>query len=323
VVRALAELVERGWLVRQHGSGTFVAPHPPREGGAAATAQKTILLALDPRSLARGRFGFAIVEALDEALVNAGLRVRYAPVSAAGEAVLLDEFAGGSGDVALLVGFDRPAFLARALNRCPGLPALALHALPEAATVASGVRYDAVLVDDRSGGFGAGRLLLGHGHRRIAFLGGPADDLRAQDRCAGLKEALAQEKLAPLAEVWTEGWDEPNGRTYGRALLKRVMKKGEACAVFCGNDRLAHGLYDAAAEAGLELPKNLSIAGFDDQEIAAQLKPPLTTMRIDRAEYGRQAAQLIKERLAEPTRPPRVVRMPVTPVERESVAHQK
>ena len=61
------------------------------------------------------------------------------------------------------------------------------------------------------------------------------------------------------------------------------------------------------------------IEGLSHQEIAAQLKPPLTTVRFDRREYGRQAAQLVKERLAETTRPPRVVRMPVAIVERESV----
>ncbi|MBI3829438.1 MAG: GntR family transcriptional regulator [Planctomycetes bacterium] len=324
VVRALGELVERGWLVRQHGRGTFVAPHPPGEDAVKAARNKTVLLALDPRSLTRGRFGFAIVEALDEALVREGLRVRYAPVSAAGEAVVLEELSAGEGDLNLLIAFDRPAFLKRALAKSPGLSALALHAVPESPAPGGSLRYDAVLVEDHAGGFMAGAYLLKHGYKRIAFLGGPQDDLRAQDRFAGLKEALAADDLKPAAEAWADGWDEQTGRIHARALLKKLgleksARSAEAPAVFCGNDRLAHGLYDAADELMLQIPRDLSVIGFDDQEIAAQLKPPLTTVRFDRSEYGRQAAQLVKERLAEPNRPPRVVRMPVQIVERESV----
>lgn len=324
VVRALGELVERGWLVRQHGRGTFVAPHPPREDGGAGTASKTVLLALDPRSLTRGRFGFAIVEALDEALVRENLRVRYAPVSAAGEAHVLEELSGGGGGVDLLVAFDRPVFLKRALALAPGLPALALHATPEAASSGTGLHYDAVLVEDHAGGFAAGQYLSRRGFKRIAFLGGPQDDLRAQDRHTGFKEALAAAGLKPVAEAWSDGWDEQTGRVHARILLRKLGYDGpdrapEATGCFCANDRLAHGLYDAAHELGLEIPAQLGVVGFDDQEIAAQLRPPLTTVRFDRSEYGRQAAQLVKERLAEPLRPPRIVRMPVAIVERASV----
>lgn len=323
VVRALGELVDRGWLVRQHGRGTFVAPHPPAEEGKPAARAKTVLLALDPRSLTRGRFGFAIVEALDEALVREGLRLRYAPVSAAGEAVMLEELSAGGGDMDFLIAFDRPAFLKRALANSPGLPALALHAMPEAPGSGAALRYDAVLVEDHAGGMAAGTYLLERGAKRVAFLGGPQNDARAQDRFAGLKEALHAAGMKPAAEAWSDGWDEQTGRVHARSLLKKLGldKPGadERAAVFCANDRLAHGLYDAANEAALEIPRRLGVIGFDDQEIAAQLRPPLTTVRFDRSEYGRQAAQLVKERLADPTRPARIVRMPVAIVERDSV----
>lgn len=319
VVRALDELVQRGLLVRQHGRGTFVAPRPtpPPEGRAA----RTVLLALDPRALERGRFGFAVVEALDEALVHAGLRLRYAPLSGPGEAALLEELAAGQGEADLLLAFDRAAFLARALKRCPGLPALALHAAPKPEAGAKG--FDAVLVEDREGGRQAGSYLLAQGHTRIAYLGGPADDARARDRGAGLREALVAQKVTLAAERSSEGWDEGAGLAAGDQLLDDLGGGGGGGgaprAVFCANDRLAAGLYRAAKARGMEIPRDVSVIGFDDHEIAATLDPPLTTLRLDRAEYGRAAARAVTERLAAPTRPPHTQRLPVHLVERASV----
>ncbi|MCK6472233.1 MAG: substrate-binding domain-containing protein [Planctomycetes bacterium] len=314
VVRALDELVQRGLLVRQHGRGTFVAPRPtpPPEGKAA----RTVLLALDPRALERGRFGYAVVEALDEALVHAGLRLRYAPLSGPGEAALLEELAAGQGEADLLLAFDRAVFLARALKRCPGLPALALHAAPKPEAGAKG--FDAVLVEDADGGRQAGSYLLAQGHQRIAYLGGPADDARARDRGAGLREALAGQKVTPAAERSSDGWDEGAGLAAGDLLLGDL---GEAkpLAVFCANDRLAAGFYRAAKARGLEIPRDVSVIGFDDHEIAATLSPPLTTLRLDRAEYGRAAARAVTERLAAPSKPPHTQRLPVLLIERASV----
>lgn len=317
VVRALDELVQRGLLVRQHGRGTFVAPRPtpPPDGKAA----RTVLLALDPRALERGRFGFAVVEALDEALVHAGLRLRYAPLSGPGEAALLEELAAGQGDADLLLAFDRAEFLARALKRCPGLPALALHAAPKPEAGAKG--FDAVLVEDREGGRQAGSYLLAQGHQRIAYLGGPADDARARDRGAGLREALAAQKVTLAAERSSEGWDEGAGLAAGEKLLDDLGEKGKTgpLAVFCANDRLAAGFYRAAKARGMEIPRDVSVLGFDDHEIAARLEPPLTTLRLDRAAYGRAAARAATERLAAPAKEPSTQRLPVQLIERASV----
>jgi len=315
VVRALNELVEGGWLVRQQGRGTFVAPHPPLASEKKESGRSDVLLALDPRSLARGRFGFAIVETLDETLSRAGLRVRYAPLSSAGEAALLDELGNAkTRGVDFLIAFDRAKFLGRALARCPGLPALALHDAPPAP--AAGGRFDALLIDDRPGGYHAGEELVRAGLKTLAYLGGPQDDTRALGRGEGFRAGLAQHGLKPAAEIWSDGWDEEAGRKAGRELLDKL---GAPLGVFCANDRLAAGLYDAAAQKGLRIPQDVSVVGFDDQEVARTLTPPLSTMRIDRAEYGRQAAKLVLERLAQPGQPSRSLLFPVELLRRGSV----
>lgn len=321
VVRALNELVERGWLVRQQGRGTFVAPRPPMEAsGPGEAARATILLALDPQALVRGRFGYPIAEALDEALTHAGLRVRYAPLSEAGETALLEELSSGGGGVSLLVGLDRPAFLARARARCPLLPMLAVHGAPDGFGTVRTPGCDALLVDDEPGARRAAERLMEAGLKRLAYLGGPEDDPRAQARYEGFRKAARDRGARVEAPVWAGGWDEPSGRAAAPDLLDRLALPA---GVFCGNDRLACGLYEAAAARGLRIPQALSVIGFDDNEIAARLAPPLSTLRIDRAAYGRRAAGLIAARLAQPARPPQRESLAVEWVERESVGERE
>ncbi|MCZ7649133.1 MAG: GntR family transcriptional regulator [Planctomycetota bacterium] len=323
VVRALGELVERGWLVRRQGRGTYVAPHPPRESAAEAFAERrTVLLALDPQSLIRGRFGYPIAVSLDEALTHAGLRVRYAPLSEAGENALLEELAGGGAGpeaAALLVGLDRPLFLARARRRCPHLPMLAVHGAPDGFGTPREPHTDAILVDDRPGARVAGGLLVQAGHSKIGFLGGPRDDPRARSRYDGLCEALKDAGLKPRAAVWGSAWDEEAGREAAPELLDALFEDAAPAAVFCANDRHASGLYDTARERGLRIPEALSVVGFDDNDLAAGLDPPLTTFRIDRDAYGRQAALLVVQRLAQPNLPPQFQRVPVKRIDRASI----
>lgn len=102
-------------------------------------------------------------------------------------------------------------------------------------------------------------------------------------------------------------------------MLLGDLGEAKPLAVFCANDRLAAGFYRAAKARGLEIPRDVSVIGFDDHEIAATLSPPLTTLRLDRAEYGRAAARAVTERLAAPSKPPHTQRLPVLLIERASV----
>jgi LacI family transcriptional regulator len=147
----------------------------------------------------------------------------------------------------------------------------------------------------------AGELLVSHlvslGHRAIGFIGGRTrDNERARRRFQGVVRAVAGSgiRLLPEAVVETdygfrEGYD---------AMKKIVATRARITAVLCGNDYLAGGALAACHEAGVEVPASLSVASYNDNEFAAFLQPPLTTVRLPVAEIGRAAAAYLIDRLA-------------------------
>ncbi|MEV4773254.1 LacI family DNA-binding transcriptional regulator [Micromonospora humida] len=127
-----------------------------------------------------------------------------------------------------------------------------------------------------SGGRAATRHLLGLGHRRIAAVTGPDHVLSCRARFDGHRSALeeaghtGQPALVTRRDLTREG-----GRSAARDLLARPDRP---TAVVTGNDLQAVGVYQAARAAGLRIPEDLSVIGFDDLPVAAQLDPPLTTV---------------------------------------------
>ncbi|WP_436535746.1 LacI family DNA-binding transcriptional regulator [Actinoplanes sp. HUAS TT8] len=142
-----------------------------------------------------------------------------------------------------------------------------------------------------NGGIAAVRHLLGLGHRRIAVLSGPADRLCARARLEGARAAMSaagtplDERLVRVGQ-WFAFED---GLSYGRELLRLPERP---TAVFCGNDLQAFGLYEALRQAGLRVPDDLSVVGFDDLTYSRWSGPPLTTVRQPLVEMGVAAAEL-------------------------------
>jgi LacI family transcriptional regulator len=134
------------------------------------------------------------------------------------------------------------------------------------------------------------KYLLDLGHRRIAMLAGVTrDNDRATERVRGVREALAAAGLELPAARLAE-------RRYGiapaREGLRQLMSaKSAPTAVICGNDVLAFGALLEAQRLGLAVPGALSIVGFDDLELAAQVQPALTTVRVPAEEMWRCAAE--------------------------------
>jgi LacI family transcriptional regulator len=92
--------------------------------------------------------------------------------------------------------------------------------------------------------------------------------------------------------------ESPYNIADGRLALRQVMAaRHPPTAVICGNDVLAFGALFEASALGIDVPGRLSISGFDDLELAAQLDPPLTTMRVPSVEMGRRAAEYLLARL--------------------------
>jgi DNA-binding LacI/PurR family transcriptional regulator len=149
-------------------------------------------------------------------------------------------------------------------------------------------------VDQITGARKATRHLLELGHRRIQHLAGPADWIEAQARVEGFQQELAAAGLEAPAPVVGD-WSAEFGYHAGRELL---LRDPELSAVFSANDQMALGLVHAIREAGLDVPRDVSVVGFDDIPEAAHFWPPLTTVRQDFAELGRRCIQLLLGDLA-------------------------
>ena len=150
----------------------------------------------------------------------------------------------------------------------------------------------AVVPDEVQGGRSATRLLLERGHRRVAFLNSVEDAPATVGRLKGYREALAQFDIPFEHELVLEvGHDQESGF----AGISRLLElQHRPTAVFCYNDRVAMGAFDALRCAGLEVPDDVAIVGFDNQEvIAAHLRPPLTTVGLPHYEIGARAVQVL------------------------------
>ena len=139
--------------------------------------------------------------------------------------------------------------------------------------------------DDAEGGADAVRHLLSTGRTKIGHVTGPRSFLASQLRAQGAEETLAAAGLelatgGPLYGEWTEEW----GRQATDGLLRAAP---DLDAIFCGNDQIARGVADAVREAGLGVPEDIALVGFDNWEvIAAACRPSLTTRGHEPAGAG-------------------------------------
>ena len=169
-----------------------------------------------------------------------------------------------------------------------------------------------------NGGLAAGRHLLELGHRRLAMVNGPSAYLCCRARRDGFLAAAESRGLGIAADrvievpLYVEG-----GREAAEALLRMPERP---TAVFAANDLQALGVYAAAAQAGLRIPADLSVVGFDDLPFVRWSTPALTTVRQPLIEMGATAADLVL-RMADGERPPHQrIELPTTLMVRSSTA---
>ncbi|GAA3730176.1 LacI family DNA-binding transcriptional regulator [Plantactinospora mayteni] len=143
-----------------------------------------------------------------------------------------------------------------------------------------------------SGGIAATRHLLDLGHRRIAVITGPTERLSARARLEGARAATDAAGV-PLDSrlIRTGQWFAfEDGLNHGRELLRLPERP---TAILCGNDLQALGVYEAARQARIRIPDDLSVVGFDDISYTRWCGPPMTTVRQPLAEMGAAAARLV------------------------------
>jgi LacI family transcriptional regulator len=181
--------------------------------------------------------------------------------------------------------------------------------------------FPAVVPSEIAGGQKATRHLIEHGHRRIGtILGEPWMDA-AQDRLQGYRRALATADIPFDPELVVPGdWSASSGFHGTRQLL---ALKEPPTAIFCQNDRTAIGCYEALKEAGLRIPEDISVVGYDDEEISRHLHPKLTTSVLPHRAMGQWAVEQLELMESAPDasrkRHP-IIKLECPLVSRESVA---
>jgi LacI family transcriptional regulator len=147
-------------------------------------------------------------------------------------------------------------------------------------------------IDNFAGAFAITEHLASSERCHVAFVAGPPDNIEARDRLRGYRAAIA---AAGASEWIVQGdFSEQSGRDAANELI------GSRCpdAIFCANDMMAIGCLERLRDAGVSVPGEVALAGFDDIPIARYVSPPLTTAAVPIAEIGRQALECCADAVA-------------------------
>jgi len=182
----------------------------------------------------------------------------------------------------------------------------------------SGAGARRLFVENHAGSSIATRHLADHGHRRIAHITGARGLTSVEERLAGYRDAMAEARLN-VNEDWIVAgtYDEESGRT---AMIRLLALPDRPTAIVAASDLLALGVYGACQDAGLAVPDDISDVGFDDLPCARFLAPPLTTVRQPTTDMGCRSVALLLRAIEGGTIGTGTERLPVTLIERESVA---
>ena len=157
--------------------------------------------------------------------------------------------------------------------------------------------YSVLNVDNHAGAAAMVRHLLSAGHADVALIAGPEDNFDARQREQGYRAAMAEYAPDAALTIVAGDFSEESGYRAGRELL---LRKTRPRAVFAANDMMAVGCLIAFREAGLRVPQDIALAGFDDIPIARYVTPALSTVRVRIADFGRLALGLLADRLEHP-----------------------
>lgn len=168
---------------------------------------------------------------------------------------------------------------------------------------------DSVVIDNRRAGVEAVTHLLDLGHRRIGYIGGTVGESieleSAELRRLGMVEAMTSRGVEPDQALQVPGGFSVEG---GREAMADLLESGSPTAVFCASDEMAIGAIQATTEAGLKVPGDISVVGFDDQPVAAAVG--LTTIHQAVPEQAARAAEMVLARVEDRSAPVVVEEMP-------------
>jgi len=164
-------------------------------------------------------------------------------------------------------------------------------------------RHPTLTIDSYGGARSMIRHLVGRGHRRIVHISGPPHNFDSDERLRGYADEMARSAPGIEPVVVKGDFTERSGHQVGRQLAAAAERPE---AVFAGNDVMAIGCLVAFREAGLRVPGDIALAGFDDIPLAALVSPALTTVRVRIAELGKTALDQLLLSIENPDRNRRV-----------------
>lgn len=187
--------------------------------------------------------------------------------------------------------------------------------LPVVLLNSSDEQHDAVTVDNYGGAQSMMRHLLALGHERIAFIKGPANNSDARERLRGYRQAMRKVVGSTAALEFAGDFSEEAGRDAARQIAALAPRP---TAVFAANDSMALGAIAAFREAGVDVPQEIAVVGFDDVPVARYIHPALTTVCVDIVDLGRRSFALLLDAIGNRNAAPRHELISTSLVVRES-----
>jgi LacI family transcriptional regulator, galactose operon repressor len=170
------------------------------------------------------------------------------------------------------------------------LPLVLLNAASDA--------HHAITVDNYGGASAMTRHLISLGHTRIAFIKGPENNADARERLRGFRQAMRQIGVRDRKLECRGDFTEESGCEAGKVLIGMGPRP---TAIFAANDSMAIGALSALSDAGLEVPDDVAVAGFDDIRVCRYVTPSLTTVHVDVDELGRRAFEVVFDAIEHPS----------------------
>ena len=202
-----------------------------------------------------------------------------------------------------------------------GFPAVFVNKLPETFSLDQYRHKHIVKSNNFQGGYRATKYLLDRGHRDIMHITGLLDRLSSKDRLLGYRKAMEDYGLTVREERVLKG-DYTKSRT--ESLFAACLESGDLpTAIFAANDMTAIGVLNSCSRAGIRVPEDISLIGFDNMPITSELQPSLTTMSAGDDSLARYSVAMLLDSLTDDSAVPGVKVLNPELIERESVRKLK
>lgn len=261
----------------------------PHSGARSMVTRRTDLIGMLLPDI-HGEFFSEVVRGVDEAARKRGLHIIVSNVSGNMEEDerVVSAMSGRVDGLLLMVPDTETAMIAQRLPR--DIPVVLMNTPVEG-------RPNALTIDNHAGAMTAMAHLARQGRERVAHIAGPEHNIDAMERLRGYRDGLEAHFSGAAPIVLPGDFSQSAGHEAGLRIAAMAQRPD---AIFAANDMMAIGCILALAEAGVRVPEDIAVIGFDDIPLAGLVRPALTTIRLQMAEFGRRALARLVESLDDP-----------------------